>query len=324
MADVEKVERTPEEQALHDAHVAEMKSLGIEVSEPTKAPEAKKSDEGNEPPAPQQTPAQEPKQPEQPKAPEGAKEPGKDEAGGQKPTERPLKYIPIPQYQAEKDAHKKELADKDAQIAQLQAKLTERANSTGTDAEKGAIEEEVRALADEIGIEPEKAQKLINVARQGIKAPELPKEQQEALATIAQQNQEKREAELFNQQWDAFTPELQKRYPNATPAQLAEAKAEMDKISHTAGFEKYPLDYALFKNQETFDALLTRPQKRGAEPGALGKGGPQQPKERIRPDMATMTPEKLKEFERQMAEDLEAADAERPLTIQRNGETVRV
>ncbi len=102
-------------------------------------------------------------------------------------------------------------------------------------------------------------------------APSLPanlKEKLKLLDDFQKEREEKSEAQSFDGEWNEFLPIIDKKFPGATPAMKAEAKALMDEISHSKEggvlikqdgkevVKGYELEYLYTKNQKKFDTIL--------------------------------------------------------------------
>ncbi len=211
------------------------------------------------PPAPPTPPTPVPPEPEPPVPP----------VSPEPPAPRPHKYIPIAQYTAEKKAQKER---EDALREELEA-LKE---TTKKDSPKE--EEEIKAYAEKYGVEEEFIKGILAMARRGL---EIPKESLEKLDKADGIIKAQEEMEYFKTEWEKFSPELKKAFPNATLEQLTQASALMDKISHTPAYAAYNLDYVFFKERSQFDPLFAAPTpaqeaKPGIELSRIGGGGPKQ------------------------------------------------
>lgn len=291
--------------------------MGV-VDEPENSNPEKKVEEAGVVLGPEEEPAPKPdSEKKEEKVEPAPADPTKDLKDKKEPEtpERPIKYIPIPKYQEEKKEWEKQLSSKDEAILNLQKELDAAKAAGKPDETKAKID----ALADKMGIESEHVQEVIAMAREGFvpapaaKVEEPVKKEEPAPAAPV---------DPFPQEWDAALPELRKQFPNATAEQLADAKEEFDKLSHTDTYRRYPLDYAFTKEAETLKTLLSNPRRRSIEPGAHGKADYVPPADQGKPDFDNMTPQKAKEIERQRAE---AAEAEQPgIRIMRNGKEERV
>lgn len=158
-------------------------------------------------------------------------------------------------------------------ISDLQKKLAEaRSEDSGrtTEEELDDIEEEAKALGEDLKADPNALSKVlraaVSLAKKELGKQAIPKEIQDKLALLdkyEKDQQAQTELNHFTNEWNGLVDSLKKTYPNATEAQLAEARKEMDKLAHSKEYayvegehEAYPLDYVLFREKKVFDTLL--------------------------------------------------------------------
>jgi hypothetical protein len=270
---------------------SEMAKFGLKPEPVETNPKKEDEQEKQEP-----TKETEPKKEEQPVKKEEPK------AEDKKTEERPKKYIPIPQYQAEKEEHTKE-------VASLKARIEELEKGEGTKKEKtDAINDEVKEFAQSLGVEdPEVLEKILTFVTQGTKktVSELEKKIVELQGKKAEEDHQlqlKKEQERFDNEWDAFaSSELKKTYPDATPEQLAEARTMMDELSHSKDWHKYDLDYIFFKNKKDFDDSIGVKKFKGSGATKQQDMQPQDKKSETPTLSDNPTPEEIKAYERNMA-----------------------
>lgn len=236
---------------------SEMAKLGLtpaEVTNPTK--EEAENEENNLNNEPNPTPETK-DEPKVEKPVEKPKEKVEDK-------ERPKKYIPIDQYTAEKAENKQKFEE-------MQKTIDELKKGTTTQEE---VDTDVKAFAESLGVEdPEVLEKIINFVTTGTKKTmqEL-KTKIDDLASIKterdQQNQIKQEEMKFNSEWDSFVKgsSFKDAFPDASPEQIAEARAIMDEVSHSKDWSKYDLDYIFFKNRNDFNDALGTKKFKGSGP----------------------------------------------------------
>lgn len=213
--------------------------------------EEEKDEEIDNPKEPEKTPEEKPEVKEQPPK-----------------IERPQKYIPLQKYQEEKKQHQRELEEARNKIAELE-KISLKNQSEEDD------DEDLKKLAEKWDTPVDFIKELKTTLDKGNKIkPETIVEQDKIEEKpIAPKSQEEI-TELYEKEFDSFSPDLKKEYPNATPEQLIEAKKLMDELSHSQGFNNYPLDHILKINKGDFDEILTSaPDNPGIEGGRQGNSG---------------------------------------------------
>ena len=237
--------------------------------EPEKAPEASTEDPSTPPEPPVTPPADE-------KKPEGEADPQSV------PRDRPKKYIPLSQYQAEKAEHKNQIDELNKKITDLQ-NLKDLSNKPDTNANADKLKEFKEKFAEKYGYDPEDVEELLNLARSSVAVPEevvnFMKEQQNTQL-------QKQIAENFNKEFNAFMPSLKDMFPNATPEQIDEAKKLIDQASHTEAYRDKELDYVAFKIKGDLEKVFvtatppsteTPPPQKGtrvADSGRMGNSNP--------------------------------------------------
>lgn len=184
-----------------------------------------------------------------------------------------------------------------------------RADKEGTDEdeERDELEDMAKRLGEELGQDSKGLAKVlkaaVDLARKELGGKKLPKDLQEKLKLLDKmQEREKEEKELshFNKEWDGLVPALKKRFPGASDSMLAEAKKEMDKLSHDKKYHRYDLDYVLFKEGKKFEALLkAAPGNRSGESGKqIGTGaGDDGDEEETMVNIEDITPEIMRRRE---------------------------
>lgn len=121
---------------------------------------------------------------------------------------------------------------------------------------------------------------------------EFQKEQKEKSAALEQKV-------MDDNEWNEALPELQKKYPNATPKLWAEAKKKLLEIAHSEkggklieiGGEKkiisLPFDFLVSKNQKLFDTILgVKPSGKTFESGRETGGEVEEDIDFTSPDMS--------------------------------------
>lgn len=130
-------------------------------------------------------------------------------------------------------------------------------------------------------------------------APEL-QEKLKLLDSIEAKQKEEAIALKDKEEWLAFVPDLQKQYPNATPALLADAQKLMDELAHSKDFHDKELDYVLYKNRSKFDTILkvAKGSKAGESVSKDMAADDVDDDIEIDMDPENMTPEKMARFQK--------------------------
>lgn len=189
------------------------------------------------------------------------------------------KTVPLSRFKQEKRL-RKELQAKIGNLETEVEKLSKGKNQKDVEASVENLDEIVDGILEDLkDIEVDEGQKeflkkfskailLKSKALAPAAIPEELKEKIKLLDKLQSKDNEETADNSFKNEWNEFLPELDKKYPNATPAMKQEAYALMKKIATSKdggriikqGDEEvlvgYPLDYILSKNQKKFDILL--------------------------------------------------------------------
>jgi len=206
------------------------------------------------------------------------------------------------------------LAERDTQIITALEGLTERLDRLETskkpaEQQVDELDAAVKEVAEEMGVDAdEDLQKLIKTILKvgekkfGNKMPDDLKDKLSLLDKLQKQDEGKDEDAHFNNEWKGLVPDLQKAYPNATEAQLAEAKELLDDLAHTQKYSLYDLADIINapKNKGKFDTILTVVGKgKSGEPSKhIGKAddySPSNDDEETIEDIENLTPDIMKD-----------------------------
>lgn len=174
---------------------------------------------------------------------------------------RPLKYKPLHEYTTEKSEWKTKEAAQAARIAELEGLV--KVNNAQPDTK--ATEEKISKFAEKYGFEPEDVKDLLSGIATGV---QIPKEVKDQLELLQKEKRETEEKTAFETEFKAVEPSITAAYPEATPAQIAAAKAHLDAVSHTKDFHDKSLDYVLFKNKAEMDEIFKKPEAKPTDPPA--------------------------------------------------------
>lgn len=208
-------------------------------------------------------------------------------------------YIPIPQYQDEKNEWKEEKEDLTHQIEELTAKYDQAANDG-----KKFSEFELKEYFQKYGIPAEQQPAVTEMLSLAAKQHKIPDEVTSEISTMKTKLAEFEDSKRFDSDWRGFASDFVKQYPNATYAQLEKAKEAMDILSHHE--EKYldkEMDYIAFREKEVFDEIFAQPVKKGFESRSQNAYTfHEQPKTKL--DTESMSPAQIAEREKQIDEEV--------------------
>lgn len=181
-------------------------------------------------------------------------------------TPRPEKYIPIKQYTSEKEQWKETLSKKEQEIADLKVIAESKPDSKKEDSLK-------KAYMEKYGVDEETAEAEIERVRfvneHGKEKAPPAKEEKPQSPTLTPEQQAKIEKaeeieakEFFNKEFlEDAVPQLKNLFPNATQAQLEQAKAEMEALATTTKYLDKSLDYIAFKERDALADIFAGERK---------------------------------------------------------------
>lgn len=198
-------------------------------------------------------------------------------------------------------------------IASIKSNEDTGEDEAGTDeATPDEVEQAAAELEQEIGYSENLSKdgltkvlrRAVDLARKnGTELPEEVQQKLKLLDELSAEREKSQESQQFDEEFQAYVPELKKQYPNASDAMLEEAKQELDKLAHSKQHAEHDLDYIVFKNKERFDTILTAaPGSRSAEQGRRYGSEPsfeQTDSEENLPDIEDLTPEIMEHREQQ-------------------------
>lgn len=137
-----------------------------------------------------------------------------------------------------------------------EARLAEYEKANG-DTEKKQL---IKDMAADLGLDEVAAEKLFNQIEK-VAATKAKTEPQEI--AVSTEEREAAEKAHFTNEYDDFSDEFTKLYPNATPQMRKEAKQKLYELARSEQYgivegkhDAYPLDYIVAKERKTFDILL--------------------------------------------------------------------
>lgn len=229
--------------------------------EPDEEPE---EEEGKEDEEEEESPAEEAEEDE------GEEEDEPEPAPGKKPQQpaRPRNS---------ENALRRIIGKKDKEIERLTSEV-QKFTEASTAAERKTAGERVAALANELKLDPAGLQKIFDtfgtIVSEQISSKLPPKE-------IISDFEERQERQFFEAEWNepGVQTYLEQAYPNASRAQLEEAKELLDEIAHSSEGGKtvkgkdgksrlqgYPLTYILgMTHKSEFDRILSNKKRHGLE-----------------------------------------------------------
>lgn len=243
-----------------------------------------------------------------------------------KKIEKPEKSVPYSKHKEERlkrQTVETELATVTSTILPMLESINDRLDKMGakepTAKQADDLEDDVRAVAEELGLDPDdelgKVIKAVTkvVGKKFGKNDEITEKLklldklQEKEAEREKANELDAEEKAFRTEFEALTPSLQKAYPNATQAQIKEAQELLDDVSHTEEYCRYKLVDIVNSDayKAKFAAILTvAPKGKSGEPGkTVGKG-----EEYTSPedddtieDLENLTPDIIRDRERRSA-----------------------
>jgi hypothetical protein len=174
----------------------------------------------------------------------------------------------------ERELRQKAEQERDRLMAEREALL----NGDGTLKNKVEVKDDLKAYAEEYGLDPEAIAKMQDLFLKGVK-PSIDPELQKNLNRFMEwekDNSSNIEKAQFEKEYKSTLPTINKLFPNAKPEELESMKAKLEEIAHSKGWEDKELDYIVFKHEDVL-SKLTSPKKRGLETKGNNDGGEEIP-----------------------------------------------
>ena len=153
---------------------------------------------------------------------------------------------------------------------ELKSKISALEKAKTPEEKKNALDE-FDEFAKEINADPEALKKMRDMFLKGFTIPESLKKDLEELKEWKAEQSKDREARAqesavkqFEDEFVKTLPVLKSYFPKATDEEMTAIKKELDKISHSKGWNDKDLEYIAFKHKATLEALVS-PKKRGME-----------------------------------------------------------
>lgn len=256
----------PEDKAIIDSIAAEKAKLGI-IDEPDEIAPIDTSIDKEEK---EEVPEVKPKEDEESEEDED----DDDEDDSPDDSKLPPKSVPIKDHKKLKQILHTTKEESKAKITELETALA-KYKELDTEKEKAQLDDEVKAIADELDIPEGSLKKIIELSRKGLSPAAEVAKVEDTTPTIDLA----KEQELFTEEWNAVIPTIKKQFPNATESQLERVKKEIDTIAHSEEFHKYDIDYVIFKNSDVLSKHLESPKKKGLDSSISGRQGEDDSKE---------------------------------------------
>ena len=209
-----------------------------------------------------------------------------------------LKYIPVAKYTNEKREWNTEKESMEAQLADYKAKL-EAAAEDG----KKFTDVELKDYFQKFNI-PENQQPAVKeMLSLAAKQHQIPDDVTTQLSTMQSKLAEYEDEKRFDTDWRGFAKDFVSQYPNATYAQLEQAKEAMDILSHHE--DKYldkEFDYIAFREKPIFDEIFQAPVKKGFESRSQNADNFHEPTP-TKLDIENMSPQQVLEYEQRIDEE---------------------
>jgi hypothetical protein len=245
---------------------------------PEQKPEEKPKEEIKEPekkePEAPKTPEEKPKEEKPEVKPEEKKEPEKPEPSLK---EKRRVYEALKERKAERNAER-ERADKAEKERDELAVALETLKSAKTPEAKQEAEDDLKTLAEELGLEnPEVLKKMKSAFLKDLKPSNVSPEDVEFVKNFRTEQAEKAKqqeadkAEMaFAKEWKDVTPILAEQF-SQTDGDFSEVEKEVKRLAHTEEFADKELDYIIWKKRADLSKLVT-PKKKSFEAGSNNAG----------------------------------------------------
>lgn len=225
--------------------------------------------EGGDKPEPKEEPAKEepePKAPAKDKPEAKADDDGEGEDDKSKPPIEQKKRSIYDEYK-DKKVELKSVTVRAEQAEKERDELRDKLNAIETaktpEDKKDALDE-FDEFAKEIDADPESLKKMRDLFLKGIKPDEALQKDLLEFKKWKSEQQNFSAVQQFEKEFTQTLPVLKTYFPNANDSEMTAIKTELDKISHSTGWNDKDLEYIAFKHKDTLSALVS-PKKRGME-----------------------------------------------------------
>jgi len=209
-----------------------------------------------------------------------------------------LKYIPVAKYTTEKNEWKTEKEALAAQVSELQAKY----DAAAEDGKKFSGME-MKEYFTKFNIPENQQAAVTEMLALAAKQNKVPDEVTTQLSTMQSKLAEYEDEKRFDSDWRGFATDFVKNYPNATYAQLEQAKEAMDILSHHE--DKYldkEFDYIAFREKPIFDEIFQALVKKGFESRSFNADAAHESAP-TKLDIENMSPQQVMEYEQRLDEE---------------------
>lgn len=170
--------------------------------------------------------------------------------------------------EAKTEKERADIAEKERD--EMKIKLDALTNAD-TPTEKKEALDEFEEFAKKIDADPKAIKEMRDLFLKNVQIPpDLKKDLEdlkawkESKAADEKANAVETEKKRFDSEFTETLPAIKDFFPKVSESDLKAIKTELDKLSHSAGWNDKPLDYIVFKHQKQFAALVS-PKKRGME-----------------------------------------------------------
>lgn len=207
----------------------------------------------------------------------------------------------------------RELRGSQKQIQEGMAKILDKLENLNPKQAEEAIDE-IKTIAEKRDLDPEGLAEILELAEKRVLSKlegklnkGLDPEDRQVIEKAKRDQREREQEIIFTNEWNQILPELQKQFPNATAAELNQARSLMYDLARSSEgvilnksgevVANRELDYILYKNRTKFETVL-----KVAKPGKSGETSSKQiieeGDEAIDLDPENMDPEKMKRYEK--------------------------
>lgn len=127
------------------------------------------------------------------------------------------------------------------------------------------LEDDIKKLAEETQLDPDKVRKIIEVSRKGLETltsddKKLLEEYKQDKVRFAEEASVREQQEIDKAEWETILPSLKKDFPNASDEQLTKAREQLIELSHNETYHETDIDYVYFKEREALGKTLFSPR----------------------------------------------------------------
>lgn len=174
-----------------------------------------------------------------------------DDGDAEEPAKRPVYTMPVAKAQEEKrKAVEKAVAEAKAEAEEDMRRLREEfEKKSPAQQEKSDLDTELQQVAEEHGLDPNAAKRLLDVFKKAVPTPDLSKYDE----IIKEREIAEHKTKVSQEFDDKVAPLILKDFPQATPEHIRQVKERVAELAFSRGYHTYRLEDIYKVNRDEFE-----------------------------------------------------------------------